>query len=220
MTAFALMTVAEALPTTIGARNPIECVPNTWRDVLVFFLVNYVTHAITVKTLPGETAIASAFYQIVAFFLPFSGVLRGIQSIRTAAVFADDKLQIAARAGALCIVARSGDWRPEGQDINGCTVQGDILEGQEKQKVKLLVQECQDSPMIPINTMAFRLHGQCVLPQGYHLVRLPESVTISLDHDAPCEFACSQTKVKVILSIIQLSYACVRVGRYVMRHGT
>jgi hypothetical protein len=75
---FALTVVAEALPTGVRLRAPIECPLTTWHDVLIFFLINYLTHAMTVKTLQGETATASIFYQIVALFLPFSGALRGI----------------------------------------------------------------------------------------------------------------------------------------------
>jgi hypothetical protein len=204
--AFALVGVAEALPTRFRPRAPNECVPTTWHDVLVFFLINYITHAMTVSSLPGETAVASIFYQIIALFLPFSGALRGIQKVRTGAVFGEDKLQQAARAGALCIVVRSGDWLPDRQGIQGCTIPGDTLE---VHKPRVMVQECQDSPMVPINPTAFRLHGQCRLPQGYHLVRLPESVTISLEHNDPSEVASSQSTVKALLSMIQLGYACV-----------
>lgn len=129
--------------------------------------------------------------------------MRGIQKVRTGALFGEDKLRQAARAGALCIVVRSGDWLPDRQ---GITIPGDTLE---VHKPRVMVQECQDSPMVPINSTAFRLHGQCVLPQGYHLVRLPESVTISPEHNEPCEFASSQSTVKALLSMIQLGYACV-----------
>ena len=206
--AFALTELAEALPTEFRLRGSIECLPTTWRDILVFFTINYITHAMTVNTIPGETPAASIFYQIVALFLPFSGALRGIQNLRAGAVFGEDTLRQAARAGALCIVVRSGGWQPDKQVIQGCIFQGGSLEVHEKLKPRVIVQECQDSRMVPINPTGFRLHGQCVLPQGYHLVRLPESVTVSLEHNEPCEFASSQATVKALLSMIQLGYAC------------
>lgn len=86
------------------------CGPAEWPDITIFFLGNYVAHAATVLTLPGESPLGAAFVVISALFSPTSGVVRGMKAIFSFAVFAKTNLQRAARAGALSIVVE--DSRP------------------------------------------------------------------------------------------------------------
>jgi hypothetical protein len=85
------------------------CIPTKWLDILIFFLANYIAHAVTVKALPGERTGDLAFAVFLAIAFPFSGVTRGLEaSIRHASFYRNaDDLQTAARAGALCMVVRS-----------------------------------------------------------------------------------------------------------------
>jgi hypothetical protein len=96
------------------------CTPTKWYEILLFYALNYVSHAVTVKTLPGER-ISDLILDIwAALIYPYSGVNRGIEAIvRHAAFGSKDDLHVAARAGALCVVVRSKKWRPkDGQLID------------------------------------------------------------------------------------------------------
>jgi hypothetical protein len=77
------------------------CRAAVWSDVVIFFLGNYVAHAATVISLPGESGLGSALVIISAVFFPSSGVYRGLRAISSCAVFGKTELQKAARAGAL-----------------------------------------------------------------------------------------------------------------------
>lgn len=187
--------------------------PATWQDVFVFILVNYVTHAMTVNSLPGESVTASAFYNLVALLLPFTGAWRGIRAIKSAARFGKDQMQHAARAGALCVVARSMDWRPEREEkIYGCAVQGPIPT-ECTGKARLVVQDYEDDMMDPIKPTEVRIHGQFSLPQGYYLVRLPANVSVSTEGKEPFDIASCRATAKVLLSLTQLGFACATLYR-------
>ena len=79
------------------------CTPAKWYEVLLFYAVNYLAHAVTVKALPGEQLGDTIAVIFAALIYPYSGVLRGIEAIaRHAAFSSGNALQKAARAGALC----------------------------------------------------------------------------------------------------------------------
>lgn len=54
---------------------------------------------------------------ICSLLFPVSGVKRGVNAIYQRAIFAKTPLETAAKAGALCMVVRSLDWRPERDDV-------------------------------------------------------------------------------------------------------
>ncbi|KAI9771092.1 MAG: hypothetical protein M1840_002443 [Geoglossum simile] len=92
------------------------CTPTQWTDIAVFFIGNYVSHAATVKSVPGEPT-ASAFLALVlALVFPVSGVIRGVDSIWRRSIFAPTELEKALRAGALSMVVRSKTWKPQTGD--------------------------------------------------------------------------------------------------------
>ena len=90
------------------------CVPNRWYDLLGFYAINYAAHAATVKSDPGQTLISSVRDFVFALLWPFSGLLRAVETFRRNAwpLRGLDELNRAARANALCTVARSEDWEP------------------------------------------------------------------------------------------------------------
>jgi hypothetical protein len=53
------------------------CTPTRWTDIIIFFLGNYVAHAATAITLPGERWEVAALTAIGALLFPTSGVFRG-----------------------------------------------------------------------------------------------------------------------------------------------
>ncbi|KAI4249389.1 MAG: hypothetical protein LQ352_005670 [Teloschistes flavicans] len=132
---FALIVNTTARPSTSPHPQPngtvtadpdgsrVWCEPTHWYDILWFFFANFVLHALSVRSLPGENAIASTAYKICSLLVPYTGVRRGLCLILRASNFAGNDLQSAARANALCMVIRSPEWRPrDGQVIEGCKV--------------------------------------------------------------------------------------------------
>lgn len=82
----------------------------------LFFLINFVIHVFTVKPDPGNRGFYSCLVAFLALIFPYTGVVRACRTIERAAVL--DKLRrgrgelnCAARAGALCVVARTKGWR-------------------------------------------------------------------------------------------------------------
>ena len=88
------------------------CIPSSWTDIVAFFLGNYIAHAATVVTLPGEPQWITAFNLLLAMLWPSFGCGRGLVSIFKSAVLLKDPLKRAQRAGALVMVTRSPRWEP------------------------------------------------------------------------------------------------------------
>ncbi|KAK4168172.1 hypothetical protein QBC43DRAFT_296845 [Cladorrhinum sp. PSN259] len=82
------------------------CKHASWADVAIFYLGNYVAHAATVNTEPGQSTLNSVFTIISVLLFPGAGVVKGLQAIYSRAVFAPTELQKAARSGALCVVRK------------------------------------------------------------------------------------------------------------------
>ena len=87
-------------------KSSVCCGPSTWTSVLTFYATNYFAHAATTRTSPGRSTFVTACTIVLALLFPTSGALRGARAIWSGAVFADTDLQTAARAGALCMVAK------------------------------------------------------------------------------------------------------------------
>ena len=88
------------------------CLPITWYQIVLFFAINYGSHAATIRSRPGQTQYHTARDIVVALLFPFSGVLRAIESFSRCSWPSENDLLKAARAGALCIVVRNTKWRP------------------------------------------------------------------------------------------------------------
>jgi len=93
------------------------CTPSGWRDIIIFYLGNYIAHVATIISLPGESARSKLRVSLTSLLFPVSGLMRGLLTILTFASFGKTDLQKAARARALCMVVRNQDWRPEPGDI-------------------------------------------------------------------------------------------------------
>lgn len=96
-------------PTSISSSNTdpsVICRPAKWTDIVIFYLGNYLAHAATTLSLPGQSPLGLMFVIAAALFFPISGVFRGFRAISTLAIFAETELQTAARAGSLCMVVR------------------------------------------------------------------------------------------------------------------
>lgn len=94
----------------------LVCRATRWTDIAAFFLGNYISHAATVKSRPGELVAVSLAMQYFALIFPTVGVGRGIEAIVAWTVYYNLRkrpLYAAARAGALCMVVRDNDWAPK-----------------------------------------------------------------------------------------------------------
>ena len=123
------ITIQVPIGTTNHSDPSILCTPSHWNTIAVFYLGNYVSHAATIQRYPGEATSAFISSIILALFLPTSGVLRGFQqiwryanfravhytglwtflcSIFNREFFETDELRKACKAGALCMVVKTG----------------------------------------------------------------------------------------------------------------
>ena len=82
-----------------------------------FLLANYVAHAATLKSLPGESTSSVLRNVVCSLLFPVSGVKRGVNAIYQCATFAKTPLEAAAKAGVLCMVVRTPQWKPEHGDV-------------------------------------------------------------------------------------------------------
>lgn len=106
---------------TVDHGDNLICTPTNWYNIIIFFLGNYVAHAATVQSYPGERTWSSMMATIGALLIPSSGLIRGINSIARNARFKrksflaawrDTDYQAIATAGAFCMVVRKKLWKP------------------------------------------------------------------------------------------------------------
>lgn len=73
---------SSALPGIINHGDPkLLCHPPEWTEYVVFYFGNYLAHAATVRSLPGETWKGAAWTAATAYFLPFTGLFLGLQHL-------------------------------------------------------------------------------------------------------------------------------------------
>jgi hypothetical protein len=89
------------------------CKPASWEDIVLFYLGNYVAHAATVTTDPGQSLFSSIATVVTVLMFPGAGIVKGLRAILSRAVFAPTELQQAARAGALYMVIKDKDVKVE-----------------------------------------------------------------------------------------------------------
>jgi hypothetical protein len=113
-----LQNVTVLLPVGTSYHGPpgLLCTPATWTDVFIFYVVNYAAHAVTTRSLPGEQRYSVARTIMMALFFPAAGAFRGILGIASLAVLRSTCLEKAASAGALCMVIRTPEWKPQHND--------------------------------------------------------------------------------------------------------
>ncbi|THW38347.1 hypothetical protein D6D21_07831 [Aureobasidium pullulans] len=104
--------------TTQHGNERLLCLPitsNYWPSisaVIVFFAANYLAHAATVKSSPGDATLVQACNAILALMFPMSGLLRALNAIFRYSRSAKTCLEKACNAGALCMVVRDRHWQP------------------------------------------------------------------------------------------------------------
>jgi hypothetical protein len=127
------------LEQTIDHGDRLSCTPTNWYDVVVFFIGNYLAHAATVKSYPGEAPSGTIIATFGALLIPTSGLIRGLNAILRCAKFSrkrfwsamirDPDYDTAAASGSLCMVVRRKSWQP----YPGDKLPGVILREQSKE---------------------------------------------------------------------------------------
>ena len=88
--------------------------------VVRFIATNYIAHAFTVKLSPGFGLFYLVMFSVMSLFFPYFGLVEAIRNIEQLAYFAGSDLDTATKAGALCVLARTGRWRPRPGDKAWC----------------------------------------------------------------------------------------------------
>lgn len=192
---FALVHAARAVPANLRPGNlppGLTCTENrkqtvccrkaAWTDLLTFYLGNYIAHAVTTKTLPGQSKAGSIFTILTALLFPMSGALRGVHFILSGAVFANTDLQAAARAGALCMVVQDPKRNLDG-----------FVTRQRSSSHCVMFPSATDLFTDTLNFRSTAIHGRCQLPPGYVLMVVPGYVTFEDDGSAVPNGSCIQT---------------------------
>ena len=175
-----------------GSPN-LLCTPTRWTDVAIFFLANYVAHAATIKSVPGEPPLAAFRVHVAALLFPLAGVLRGVRAIRQCAILCDTPLETAAKAEALCVVIRTPKWLPQEGDVacvgeirpfdrtrSSAQSRNDREEFEERLSFRI---EANERSFLPFDSSSEierrKVHGICRLPHGYALAILPPRAPIT-----------------------------------------
>ena len=88
--------------------------------VVRFIATNYIAHAFTVKLRPGFGVVYQMMFSTISLFFPYFGLVEAVRNIEKLAIFAGGDLDTAREAGALCVLARTGKWRPRQGDKVWC----------------------------------------------------------------------------------------------------
>jgi hypothetical protein len=111
------ITIEVPYGTTNHGEPNLLCIPATWSDFARYLLLNYVAHGATVVSYPGELAIDTFLCVVAAILFPSFGVIRAFNFIiRHPVLTAKNDLEMAARSGALCMLVRSSNWKPQRGD--------------------------------------------------------------------------------------------------------
>lgn len=87
-----------------ATKGSLVCRPVYWADVAKFLFFNYVLHAVTVLSSPGDGALLSTLKRIFSLFIPMFGTVRALTAIHRFAWGQSTPLRVALRARALCMV--------------------------------------------------------------------------------------------------------------------
>lgn len=207
------------------------CRPAAWTDIVVFYLGNYVAHAATIVTTPGESPAHTLTTFLIALLWPGGGVRKGLEAILSGAIFARTELERAARSGALCAVVKRPDAGTAYQLTatktgHPQTSYGTMprYAGTESQRRPIL--NTSPWPRKRASFCSTKVHGFCSLPEGYDLVMVPPWARFEDDKDlAPFyrhmwPFTCgsrppdphtticsSHSLVEILVSVIQFAFA-------------
>jgi hypothetical protein len=104
--------------TTDHGQAGLICVPASWLDIVLFFLTNYVAHAATIVTYPGQPMLETTVRIIIAIFIPIASMQRTVPLIiNHASTILRDPLRRAVNSGAMITVVKLEDISTLGSAI-------------------------------------------------------------------------------------------------------
>jgi len=155
--------------------NPnLICLSPRWYDFVVFLLSNYVAHAATLHSLPGQRWRTTVVRAVNDPLLPITGIDVGIELLhKTYDAMSRAPLRLAAVSGALCTVRRKNGKRPRPPPPQA----GKELEQSEKYQPWI-------EHVDPIPLEDRRVQGVCELPEDFELVTVRSTTLLRLltDH--------------------------------------
>jgi hypothetical protein len=245
-----LVIIAISLHLVAGAPIPVEpraievvCAPSTWQTVIVFFALNYVALATTVKSCPGETFPTTVTWTIMCLLLPFSGVCRGCFAIARGRIRGESDLRHATRARAMCVLMRTTptdgtatDGTNAGNQTGTSIAPETTVKAGGHTSTSTIEQEGgkDELKLEKLSRGTVRIHGEVPsLPDDYAFTILPSDAKVfvkdlpedqvSISHrsdysnsprpEMNVKVCHSHNVVKCIASIIQLGYSCVTLYR-------
>jgi len=109
------MFTTKGAPTSFHIKkNKTVCTSAGWDDIIVFILVNYAAHGMTVVRFPGESSFEINGRRIDSLMAPFIvGLMYSLRKIQWVLILERDPLRRACRGGSLCQVVRTSTWRPQ-----------------------------------------------------------------------------------------------------------
>jgi hypothetical protein len=226
--------------TTQHGNERIVCLPITshyWPSisaVIIFFAANFLAHAATVKSSPGDSTHVQACNAFLALLFPMSGLLRALNAILRYSRDAKTELDKACNAGALCMVVRGRHWRPEDSSDLRIGVVRRLQEGEEEEEdatkpinaelITYLPSYAREKPsrwvhfdsvwaQSYVDTNSKRIHGTCILPEGYSFAVVPrDTILISKSDtrhskDSTNDISASKSILKTVASMVQIASA-------------
>ncbi|EIW78138.1 hypothetical protein CONPUDRAFT_145483 [Coniophora puteana RWD-64-598 SS2] len=207
-----LITAASAAP--IYAK--VICKTTTYLDIVVFFVTNYITHAATVPSTAGTKWYSTATWTIVCIFLPFAGLGKSLGLFFRYVQCRQNDMEKALARGALILVKRSKDWKPNeisAEQVYVRVRQNDrFLTEKEFGSIKVsttvrITIEDDDRINARVDPAQVRIHGgMAKLPAGYELDFADFWDRWHLNLDNGSQLSSSQSWVKMVTSIAQLLY--------------
>ena len=161
-----LMNITISVPpgTTNHGEPDLLCIPPKWNDYLIFLGANYLAHAITVVTFPGNSWEQALVAAIAALLLPVSGIGRALNAMWERAIFFKDPVTRATRASALCMVVRAESRNSSGTHYGKWYEAAPKSEGYEGF----------------IDERSLKVHGVYRLQEGWHFVTVPCRAPVSM----------------------------------------
>ncbi|KAF2821613.1 hypothetical protein CC86DRAFT_242190, partial [Ophiobolus disseminans] len=229
-------TIALPIGSSDHGQPGLLCTPTKPLDILTFFLLNYVAHAATVLTRPGERVDDYLVNVIGSLLFPSLGLYRGIEAILCGAIFVrSDDLRKAAKSGALCVVVRGADWRPRNGDLpsNVILKRGQSYEdkhfyedevpqqrqGHYRYKEEPVHLVTYSPPYMfnkfgcPVFVHRRIIHGTYILPEGYRFAIVPHDIQFQKAEDPSTsikptiEISTTYNIVKALIALAQSAYA-------------
>ncbi|KAH0538893.1 hypothetical protein FGG08_004549 [Glutinoglossum americanum] len=218
------MTVLVPDGTTNHGDPNLICLPMKWHKLALFYFGNYFAHALTVKSVPGESIGEKALSVLLSITLPYAGVAKGLDAIFRNSRSVKDKLQKAARAGALCVVTRSESWRPPTgfqlyirdlriEDNTRVENTPPANNGKPQLSPGKAHNLCLESWDMDTRIQAWtEVHGKYTLCDGYELTRLPRNTEVewdlsSLYKEYQVDISSAYSIATPIIAIFQVLYA-------------